>query len=126
MQLHPAFHLVMVPWAPRLPRRRPPGSVMSRTSSSCIRVHGGPGISPRDSQRRTTGGETLHDLLYVPQSAGDLWPAGSGNVERLVGYISPVETLRMLPSWSLNQTAFSESPIEATPSFHSTPSISNV
>jgi hypothetical protein len=60
MQLHPAFHLVMVPWDPRLPRRRPSGSVRSRTSKSCARVHGGSGISPRNSQRLTTGGETLH------------------------------------------------------------------
>lgn len=50
----------------------------------------------------------------------------SGECGTLGGYISPVETLRMLPSGSLNQTAFSESPIEATPSFHSTPSISKV
>ena len=42
------------------PRRRPCGSVWSRTSCSCSRVHGGSGSSPRDSQRRTTGGVTLH------------------------------------------------------------------
>jgi hypothetical protein len=59
VQLHPAFHLVMVPCAPRLPRRRPSGSVRSRTSNSCARVHGGPGINSRVSQRRT-GGDTLH------------------------------------------------------------------
>ena len=59
MQLHPAFHLVMVPWAARVPRRRPSGSVRSRTSCNCSRVQGGPGISPRESQRRTTGGDTL-------------------------------------------------------------------
>ena len=60
VQLHPAFHLVMVPCAPRLPRRRPSGSVRSRTSKSCARVHGEAGISPSDSQRLTTGGDTLH------------------------------------------------------------------
>jgi len=66
------------------------------------------------------------ELSPVPPWAGELWPAGNRDLERLVGYISPVETLRMLPSGSLNQTAFSESPTEATPSFHSMPSISNV
>ena len=41
------------------------------------------------------------------------------------GYISPAEMLRMLPSGSVNQTAFT-SPIVATPLFHSNPSISKV
>jgi hypothetical protein len=27
---------------------------------NCCKVQGGPGISPRESQRRTTGGVTLH------------------------------------------------------------------
>ena len=36
------------------------GSVSSRTSCSCGCVHGGPGISPSDSQRRMTGSDTLH------------------------------------------------------------------
>jgi hypothetical protein len=40
--------------------RRPSRSVRSRTCNSCACVHGGPGISPRDSQRLMTGGETLH------------------------------------------------------------------
>ena len=59
-QLHPAFQRAKVPCAARLPRRRPSGSVRSRTSSSCCCVQGGSGISPSESQRRTTGGDTLH------------------------------------------------------------------
>ena len=58
VQLYPAFHLVMVPWAARLPRRRPSGSVRLRTFWSCSAVHGAPGMRPRESHRRTTGGDT--------------------------------------------------------------------
>jgi hypothetical protein len=36
------------------------GSVSSRTWCNCCNVHGGSVISPRESQRRTTGGVTLH------------------------------------------------------------------
>jgi hypothetical protein len=59
-QLHPAFHLAMVPWVARVPRRLPCGSVSSRTWCSCCTVHGGGGISPSASHRRTTGADTLH------------------------------------------------------------------
>jgi hypothetical protein len=40
--------------------RRPWGSVSSRTRCNCCLVHGGSGIRPRESHRRTTGGVTLH------------------------------------------------------------------
>jgi len=53
----PSVHLINVPWAVWGPRRRP---LWSRTSCSCSRVHGGSGSSPSESQRRTTGGVTLH------------------------------------------------------------------
>jgi len=71
--------------------------------------------------RRTTRAflRFLSDRRSVAQPKRGMWTV-------LVGYISRVETLRMLPLGSPNQTAFCELPIEATPSFHSTRSTSNV
>jgi hypothetical protein len=59
-QSHPSSQRVSVPCAVCGPRRRPCGSVISRTSYNWSTVHGGPGMSPSESQRRTTGGVTLH------------------------------------------------------------------
>jgi hypothetical protein len=59
-QLQPSFHRGVVPCGACGPRRRPSGSVSSRTPCSCCNVHGGSGISPLDNHRRTTGAVTLH------------------------------------------------------------------
>ena len=61
VQLYPAFHLVMVPWAARLPRRRPSGSVRLRTFLELLRCprrtrNEAQGKPPPDDRRRHTGG----------------------------------------------------------------------
>jgi hypothetical protein len=60
LQSHPSSQRVSVPCAASGPRRRPSGSVSSRTLCSSCTVHGGRVISPRESHRRMTGGVTLH------------------------------------------------------------------
>jgi hypothetical protein len=59
-QSQPSSQRVRVPYAACGPRRRPWGSVSSRIWCNCCSVQGGPGSSPRESHRRTTGGVTLH------------------------------------------------------------------
>jgi hypothetical protein len=86
-----------MPWASRVPYRRPSGSVRSRISNSCARVHGGPGISPRDSQRRTTGGDALHAAAaWRPEAiaSGRLTP---GTLSGLNGSLWRELILRLSP-----------------------------
>jgi hypothetical protein len=76
-ELHPAFHLAMVPWAARLPSRRPSGSARSRTLCSCC-VHGGPrnqpGRQPPPHSRRRHIARCRH--LTGPHHTSYRWHAG--------------------------------------------------